>query len=226
MKACVVTVLGAALLFCVVPCLAQTPASQASTPNRSAEAPTAPAMDAEALKAKIASLIDEMDKLRKENARLRLEVASLRAAGPATAAGPAKPKLARTLDQQPPRNAKEAKAMVGDRISGPVVIIEIKPIPDMQAQHSATCWLQEATANGHIDFNHIDYLAPKSVPVDGHVCLVKCTFKLPEDSALRLSIGDVLNLAGDVDRVDVRTIDASGESEVMYYLSKVDAHYK
>jgi hypothetical protein len=163
---------------------------QASQPAEPATAPAAD--DSTALRAKIV--------------RLEQEMATLRAAAPASQ--PAKAKMARTFDQQPPRNGKEAKAMVGDRISGKVVVESVVVIPTSPGEQQVTArfW--------------------KNPVVTGTSrCQVMCRFTLNERSAIAIKESEILNLAGDIDLVD-SPFPPTGQPNdqiVTYYLSAIQA---
>jgi hypothetical protein len=214
--------LTAVVMFWVL-ALGQGPASRpADTPQQQSAVSTPAVDELSAMRAQVRVLRAQLMAAREENARLRAEVATLHRqllsttapASTAPARQPDRPAQATySLQDLPPTDIKQLQARVGGRLYGPVVISQIEPVSGDPVTYRI------------VALDKHEYVLPL-----GHARLVNhkwirvaCVITVSESWALIRDVGDELNIAGDIERVEFIPAKGRDIAEIRYYLREVNA---
>ncbi len=179
------------------------------------------------LQATVKSQSEQINKLKAENAKIRKQLAAAKAAATSRPAAtqPNKPNRSTTqpkkrqykLNAIHPITARKAKELVGHRIYGPTRVTDVKPDPNRIGQYIVTVAdmsegiLGVGRQKSGVEGGYIKYV------------YVTCILRAPESTALRLSKGDDLNIAGDIERIEIIPKTKGFLEKVRIYLCKVRA---
>ena len=170
----------------------------------------------------IARLKRENDELRKENDQLKQQITLLeqKLAGTKQEQGSEKPDsdeklVTHALKDIPFDNLKKTRAIVGQKVFGSVEVINVKPDPKKPDSYIVIAW--DTTCDG--------LWGARWEQCDGRWAWwgVRCYFQCSEQIALKLDVGEEMNIVGTVGAIRIERDDPSRRKPDRWVLS-IDVH--